>query len=413
MSAAARVAAFLGAYFATNAINAFMPLWFADRGMSAAGIGQVLAAAALLRVLAGPAWGNVADHIGRRRPVLFFAAFSAAGLGAAYIPAGGFLPLLLIAAAQGVASSAINPLADSLALALAREGRIQYGPVRAVGSASFMVATAIAGWVLNLVGSWLVPWLLAVGYGTSAVLSVFLPEAATPPAASQRFVGVPGVSLASARPNETPFIQAGRNTGSRTFGGLILFRDPAFRLAVGCTALIQGAHAAYYGFAALLWRSQGFSDTVIGLLIAEGIIAEILLFARGRRLIERLGPAGLTACAAGASVVRWTVTALAPSLPVLAIVQPLHAATFAMQHLSAMLVLSRFVPAQRAATAQALHAALGYGAPAGLMMLLSGWLYARHGSLAFLAMAVVGGAAASLVRPLARVTNRSVSAMAR
>ena len=58
----------------------------------------------------------------------------------------------------------------------------------------------------------------------------------------------------------------------------MLFRNPAFRLAVGCTALIQGAHAAYYGFAALFWRSQGISDTVIGLLIAEGIIAEILLF---------------------------------------------------------------------------------------------------------------------------------------
>jgi PPP family 3-phenylpropionic acid transporter len=375
MSAATRVAAFLGAYFAANAINAFMPLWFADRGLSAASIGQVLGAAALLRVLAGPGWGNVADRIGRRRPVLLFAAFTASGLGLSYVAASGFLPLLLIAAAQGIASSAINPLADSLALALAREGRIEYGPVRAVGSATFMVATAVAGWLLNQVGSWLVPWLLAVGYGASGVFSVFLPEAATPPAAP------------------------------RAFAGLMLFRNPAFRLAVGCTALIQGAHAAYYGFAALFWRSQGHSDTVIGLLIAEGIIAEILLFARGRRLVERLGPAGLTACAAGASVVRWTVTAMAPPLPVLAVVQLVHAATFAMQHLSAMLVLSRFVPTERAATAQALHAALGYGAPTGLMMLLSGWLYARYGGLVFLAMAVMGGTALVLVGPLRRATT--------
>jgi MFS transporter, PPP family, 3-phenylpropionic acid transporter len=383
MSAAARVAAFLGAYFAANAINAFMPLWFADRGLSASAIGQVLGAAALLRVLAGPGWGNVADRIGKRRPVLFIAAFTGACLGASYVAASGFLPLLLIAAAQGVASSAINPLADSLALSLAREGRIEYGPVRAVGSATFMVATAAAGWLLNRVGSWLVPWLLAAGYGASAVFSVFLPEAATPPAAP------------------------------RAFAGMMLFRNPAFRLAVGSTALIQGAHAAYYGFAALFWRSQGHSDTVIGLLIAEGIIAEILLFARGRRLIERLGPAGLTACAAGASILRWTVTAMAPPLSVLSLVQLVHAATFAMQHLSAMLVLTRFVPAERAATAQALHAALGYGAPSGLMMLLSGWLYARYGGLVFLAMAVTGGAALVFVAPLARITSRPVAATAR
>jgi PPP family 3-phenylpropionic acid transporter len=383
MAAATRVAAFLGAYFAANATGAFMPLWFADRGLSAGSIGQVLGAAALLRVLAGPGWGNVADRLGRRRPVLLFAAAAASGFAIAYIAASGFLPLLLITSAQGIASSAINPLADSLALALAREGRIEYGPVRAVGSATFMVATALTGWLLNRVGSWLVPWLLAAGYGASAVFSVFLPEAATPPAAP------------------------------RAFAGLLLFRNPAFRLAVGCTALIQGAHAAYYGFAALFWRSQGLSDTVIGLLIAEGIIAEILLFARGRRLVERLGPAGLTGCAAGASILRWTITALAPPLPILAVMQLVHAATFAMQHLSAMLVLSRFIPAERAATAQALHAALGYGAPTGLMMLASGWLYARYGGLVFLAMAVTGGAALGLVAPLARVTGRPAVAAAR
>ncbi|MEA2776325.1 MAG: transporter, family, 3-phenylpropionic acid transporter [Acetobacteraceae bacterium] len=376
MSAATRVAAFLGAYFAANAINAFMPLWFADRGLSASDIGQILGAAAFLRVLAGPGWGNVADRIGRRRPVLLFAAFTAAGLGLSYAAATGFVPLLLIAAAQGIASSAINPLADSLALALAREGRLEYGPVRAVGSATFMLATAAVGWLLNRAGSWLVPWLLATGYGASAILSAFLPEAATPPAAPQ------------------------------AFAGLMLFRNPAFRLVVSCTALIQGAHAAYYGFAALFWRAQGLSDTVIGLLIAEGIVAEILLFARGRRLVERLGPAGLTACAASASVVRWTITAFAPPLPILALVQFVHAATFAMQHLSAMMVLNRFVPTERAATAQALHSALGYGAPTGLMMMLSGWLYARYGGMVFLAMAVVSGAALLLIAPLTRLTVR-------
>jgi len=76
-----------------------------------------------------------------------------------------------------------------------------------------------------------------------------------------------------------------------------------------------------------------------------------------------------------------------------------------MQHLSAMLVLSRFVPSERAATAQALHAALGYGAPTGLMMLLSGWLYARYDGLVFLAMAVLAGLALFMVRPLARETS--------
>jgi PPP family 3-phenylpropionic acid transporter len=370
---AVRVGLFVGAYFTAMGVTGFMPLWYADRGLSPPEIGQILGAASLLRVLAGPQWGGVADRLGRRRPVLTAATLVATAMALIFPLTGGFWPVLLVAAGQGVAASAINPLADSLALSLARQGLMEYGPVRAVGSATFMLATAAAGSSLTAVGSWLVPFLLAIGYGTSALLSPLLPEADV------------GASRA------------------RGFGGWELFKLPAFRLAVACTALIQGAHAAYYGFAALLWRSQGLSDRTIGLLIAEGIVVEILLFWRGRRMIERLGPAGLTACAATASIVRWSAIAFSPGLPVLVVVQLLHAATFAMQHLSSMLILGRAVPPERAATAQALHAALGYGIPAGAAMFVSGLLYARFGGLAFLAMALLGGSALLLVRPLRRV----------
>ena len=373
MPVSVRVGLFVGAYFTAMGVTGFMPLWYADRGLSPAEIGQILGAASFLRVLAGPQWGGVADRLGRRRPVLLGATLAATIMALAFPLTAGFWPVLLVAAGQGVAASAINPLADSLALSLARQGLMEYGPVRAVGSATFMLATAAAGSLLTAIGSWLVPFLLAIGYGTSALLTPLLPEAEVGP------------------------------SRARGYGGWELFRMPAFRLAVAATALIQGAHAAYYGFAALLWRSQGLSDQTIGLLIAEGIVVEILLFWRGRRLIERLGPAGLTACAAVASVVRWSVIAFSPGLAVLVLVQLLHAATFAMQHLSSMLILGRAIPPERAATAQALHAALGYGIPAGAAMFVSGLLYARFGGLAFLAMALLGGSALLLVRPLRRV----------
>ena len=370
MSDGVRVALFFAALFAASAINtAFLPLWFADRGLSAAAIGQILGFASLLRVLAGPSWGTLADRIGRRRPVMLAAGITASAAALLYLPLHGFMPLLLVAAAQGIAGSALNPLIDSLALALARAQRMEYGPVRSIGSIAYMAASAGAGWLLSVTGTWLVPWLLAASYGSATAVTPFLPEAASR--------AVP-----------------------RAFAGLRLLANRPFRLVVLASALIQGAHAAYYGFAPLYWRSQGMSDAVIGLLMAEAIVAEVALFAWGRGLIERLGPAGLTACAAAASVLRWSVTACAPPLAVLAAVQLLHAATFAMQHLSAMLVLSRAVPPERAATAQALHSALGYGAPGGLLMLLAGFLYARFGGMAFLAMAAIGGSALVLVRPL-------------
>ncbi|MGA9012982.1 MAG: MFS transporter [Acetobacteraceae bacterium] len=373
MSDGVRVALFFAALFSASAINtAFLPLWFADRGLSATAIGQILGLASLLGVIAGPSWGSLADRMGQRRPVILTAGITACAAALLYLPLHGFLPLLLVAAAQGIAGSALNPLIDSLALALARARRMEYGPVRSFGSIAYMAASAGAGWLLSVTGTFLVPWLLAVSYGAASVVTPFLPEAVSPPV-------------------------------SRGFAGLRLLANRPFRLTVIASALIQGSHAAYYGFAPLYWRSQGMSDAVIGLLMAEAIIAEIALFAWGRGLIARLGPAGLTACAAAASAVRWSVTALAPPLTVLAAIQLLHAATFAMQHLSAMLLLSRAVPPERAATAQALHSALGMGAPGGLLMLLAGYLYAHFGGLAFLAMAATGGSALLLVRPIMRL----------
>jgi PPP family 3-phenylpropionic acid transporter len=370
-----RVGQFMAAVFAVTAAGAFMPLWFADRGLSAGAIGQVLGFASLFRVLSGPGWGTMADRVGRRRPVMTTAAVIAMTMSLSYLPLHLFLPILLVAAIQGIAASALGPLADSLALALAREGKLEYGPVRAAGSISYMVMTAAVGQGLALLGANLVPWIQALGYGLAAWFARLLPEALTPPAAPH------------------------------VLGGWALFRLQPFRLAVASTALIQGSHAAYYGFAAIYWRSQGIGDGMIGLLFAEGIIAEIALFLRGRRLVERLGPAGLTACAGVAAVVRWTGMALAPPLPVLAVLQLLHAATFAMQHLAAMMLLSRNVPPERAATAQSLHSALGQGVPNGLMVLLTGLLYARIGGYAFLAMAVFPGLALGLVGPLRRVAR--------
>jgi PPP family 3-phenylpropionic acid transporter len=377
MSAGTRVALFFAAIFAAGAVNAgFLPLFLADHGLTPQAIGRVLGIAALLRVVAGPGWGSLADRVGRVGPVLCAAGVVAAAAALGYVAASGFAAILAIAAVQGVAAASLSPLIDSLTLTLAREQRLQYGPTRAAGSIAYMLASAASGRLLTLFGSTLVPWLLACFYAASAALAPLLPDAPITRAAP-RAAAAPG-----------------------------LLRQPAMRRTILASALLQGAHAAYYGFAPLFWRSQGFSDTLIGLLIAEGITAEVLLFARGRRLVERLGPAGLTACAAAAAIVRWSVTAMAPPLWILALVQLLHAATFGMQHLSAMLMLSRTVAPERAATAQTLHAALGMGAPTGLMMLACGWLYARGGgTLAFLAMAVCGGAALGVVGPLRRAAR--------
>src|SRR5580658_8088758 len=104
-----RVAVFFAALFIAAAVNtAFLPLWFADRGIGPGAIGQILGAASLLRVMTGPVWGTLADRIGRRRPVLLGAAIVAALTSLLYLALHDVLPLLLLSVFQASAASALN-----------------------------------------------------------------------------------------------------------------------------------------------------------------------------------------------------------------------------------------------------------------------------------------------------------------
>lgn len=358
-------------FVASGVATAFLPLWLAARGLTAADVGVVLGIASLMRVFVVPFWGRLSDRAGQRRQTLQLAGAIATAAALAYLVVYGFGQVLIVTIVQSAANAPFMPLADTLSLALAREGRLAYGPVRAVGSAAFMVSNVLSGPLIGAVGPRAVPLLLVASYAATALLARALSEAEA----------VPRLSSA--------------------FGGTRLLRHRAFLLTLGASALIQGSHAAYYGVATLHWRAHGLSDTIIGLLWAEGVVGETAFFVYGRRLAERIGPGGLTALAASAAIIRWTVTSQTTALAPLVAVQALHAATYAMQHLSAMLMLSRTVPPERAATAQSLHAALGTGAPTGLLLWISGALYDGTGSV-FLWMAAIGGTALLLAPGLAR-----------
>jgi len=190
-------------------------------------------------------------------------------------------------------------------------------------------------------------------------------------------------------------------------GGLL--RDKTFLLAVAVAGLIQGAHAFYYGFSALLWRKQGIAEPMIGVLWGVGVAVEVgfMWFAEPWR--RRVGPERLLMLGGAAALLRWTAYAFAPPLWLLFPLQALHALTFAASFMASLRLIERLAPPQSASAAQAINSALSAGFMLGVGSLASGPLFDAFGTRGYLAMAAMGGLGLIGALRLTRLAPRGLS----
>jgi MFS transporter, PPP family, 3-phenylpropionic acid transporter len=349
-------------------LMAFWPLWLTSRGLDATEIGIVGAVLLWVRVPATPLLGMLADRSGKPRLVMLLLAAGSLAISGLFIPAYGFLPILLISTAFGTLFWTIGPLTENAIL----RASVDYGRVKIWGSFTFLVMTVVIGRVLVTAPR---DTLLALLLGGGALI------------------------LAAIWLLPVPSHPTQRNDPS----GWRLLAHPRHVLFFTAAALLQASHVVYYSFSALYWRSLGYSTDAIGWLWAEGVVAEMILFYWSGHLLRRVRPTHLMVLGGIAGVVRWTTLATATALPALAAVNFLHCFTFASAHVGAMFYLLRNTPSALAGTGQSLYTTaqcIGFG----LVWLFSGALYEAVGGSAFLVMAgmsALGGVAALWLSRLA------------
>ncbi len=359
-----RFLALYGALFcAFGVASPFLPGLMQQYGVSPGLLGVILGAGTATRLLAGPLGGRLSDRSGR--PALVLAAFTAvaAVVALGYVPARGFLPLLLIGIGHAAVLAPIVPVADALALGSA-SGRpgFEYGWVRGAGSAAFIVGTLIAGQLVGPLGLGVVIWLNAGFLAVAAAVGLRLPNLVAG-------LGAPGADAA----------QAG---GWRSLAAI-----PGFAPVMAAAALVGGSHAMHDGFEVIRWRAAGLTAAQCSVLWSLSVAAEVVVFfILGRRLLSRFGPARCLMVSALAGCVRWGAAALSASFWLMAAVEPLHGLTFALLHLACMDVIRRTVPASLAATAQAFYGTVALGASSAAISLASGPLYGSLDATAFWAM---------------------------
>ena len=404
---------FAALYSGFGVQSPYLPAFLGEHGLEPAAIGIVLAGGTAIKLVTGPVAGQVADRLDAARLVFAGCAIGAALAALFYVGAYGFWPLLAVALLQAAALGPLAPLGDSLVLPAAAaaatnasgraEGpgfdygprfdsgpRFDYGTVRGTGSGAFILGSILSGQAVGIAGLGAAMWLNA-GLLAAAALSV----ARVRPLSR---------SPAAAMPPAAPYggRHVGRHAGPRVGHDVsALLRLPAFRRVMLVAALILGSHALHDGFAMIRWRAAGIAPGVTGLLWAESVAAEVVVFfVIGRPLLDRLGTGGAAMLAAAAGLLRWAVSAETAALPALALIQPLHGLTFALLHLACMRRLAETVPPGLSATALTLYGTVAIGAASALLTLASGALYGAIGPQGFWVMAALCAVALPAARRL-------------
>ncbi|EOI3462653.1 3-phenylpropionate MFS transporter [Cronobacter dublinensis] len=257
--------------------------------------------------------------------------------------------------------SPLVPLTDALAATWQRQITMDYGRVRLWGSLAFVIGSALTGKLVSSYDYRAILALLSLGVA-SMLIGMMLKPSVMP--------------QGEARHNEAAGWPVWRKLVSENWRFL------------ACVSLLQGAHAAYYGFSAIYWQGQGYSASVVGYLWSLGVVAEIVIFALSKKLFSRFGARDLLLLSGVLGIIRWGLMGWTTALPWLIVAQILHCGSFSICHLAAM----RYIAAREGSEVirlQSVYSAVAMGGGIAVMTVFAGFLYQHLAGGVFWVMALV------------------------
>lgn len=365
-----RVAMFYGALFIVYGVHVpFLPVWLKGRGLTPAEISIVIAAPFFVRCLITPAVAAFADEHRSHRLTLIFLAWTTLALIFVLERMTGFWGLLFPTIVMMIALSTIMPLIETIAVSGVRTAGVDYGRMRLWGSLTFVVASFIAGYAIDMRGTESAIWLLAAGMAITVAAAHLLPL----PAHNATLALKPAASHDGKRVSRTRQLLTSKN--------FVLF------LIAG--GAVQSAHAMMLTLGAVHWQTQGYSGVWIGSLWIVAIAAEIVVFAYSGAIFKRFTCIHLIFAGCITSLFRWTVMGFDPPAALLVPLQLLHGLTYAAAHIGAIHFMREAIPDSASGRAQALYATIASGLAHGSAALLAGYLFTSFGGATYFAMTLI------------------------
>ncbi|EMO7188067.1 3-phenylpropionate MFS transporter [Pluralibacter gergoviae] len=291
-----------------------------------------------------------------------------------------FASLMIVMIGFNLFFSPLVPLTDALANTWQKQITMDYGRVRLWGSVAFVIGSALVGKLVSLYDYQAILALLSL-----SIASMLLGMLITPSVMPQGEARQPA------------------SAGWRAWRALA---QENWRF-LACVCLLQGAHAAYYGFSAIYWQEAGYSASAVGYLWSLGVVAEVIIFAVSKKVFSRFSARDLLLLSCLCGVVRWGIMGWTTALPWLLVAQVLHCGTFTVCHLAAM----RYIAARRGSEVirlQAVYSAVAMGGSIAIMTVFAGFLYQHLHHGVFWVMALVA-LPAMFVRPTVSPQSRASS----
>lgn len=341
----------------------FLGVFLDGRGFSSQQIGELIAVITFVRILGPNLWAIIADKTGKTLRVMQAGCLITLLSYLLLFEVQNFWGISLAFGLVMMFWTAIAPQMETITLNSVHGDAKTYSNIRLWGSVGFIVASIVAGVLVDANGPESILLLNTIILSSLFLMSLIIKD-------TNKLVN-------SLSPQRSIWQAA---------------LHPAFALFILASIALQLSFAPYYGFFALYMRDIGYDAQQIGWLVSLGVAAEVIIFLLAGKLINRMGVKYTLIFCLIVTALRWAALAEYAQYPwILLLSQCIHAFSFGLAHAAAMQFIHHHFGDNQKSRGQAIYVSVSFGLGGSIGSYLAGFLW-QQGEGAQLTFFLAGGA---------------------